>query len=61
MFILLLSGKKLNKDLVSFYELLTAPAAKILNHWFESEPLKATLATDSVIGAMLSPEMSGSG
>lgn len=33
----------------------------ILDKWFESEPLKAMLATDSVIGAMLSPKMAGSG
>ena len=32
----------------------------ILDRWFESEPLKAVLATDSVIGAMLSPYMPGS-
>jgi len=38
-----------------------APAAKILNRWFESEPLKATLSTDSCIGAMMSPYSPGSG
>merc|ERR1712013_164944 len=36
-------------------------SAKILDKWFESEPLKATLATDSCIGAMISPETPGSG
>eukprot|EP00064_Thunnus_orientalis_P001038 superscaffoldBa00000063_g1039 len=35
--------------------------AKILNRWFESEPLRATLATDAVIGAMTSPHNPGSG
>jgi len=54
-------GKKLGRDLLPFYELLTAPAAKILNRWFESEPLKATLSTDSVIGSMASPYSPGSG
>jgi len=54
-------GKKLGRDVVPFYELLAAPAAKILNRWFESEPLKATLSTDSVIGAMMSPYSRGSG
>jgi len=54
-------GKKLGRDWVSLYELLTAPSAKILNRWFESEPLKATLSTDSVIGAMMSPYSPGSG
>ncbi|NXJ08185.1 PYRD2 protein, partial [Odontophorus gujanensis] len=34
---------------------------QILDHWFESEPLKATLATDAVIGAMSSPHTPGSG
>ncbi|KAI1236294.1 hypothetical protein IHE44_0001576 [Lamprotornis superbus] len=32
---------------------------QILDHWFESEPLKATLATDAVIGAMASPHTPG--
>ncbi|KFQ44491.1 Pyridine nucleotide-disulfide oxidoreductase domain-containing protein 2, partial [Nestor notabilis] len=34
---------------------------QILDQWFESEPLKATLATDAVIGAMASPHTPGSG
>lgn len=37
------------------------PGAQVLNRWFESEPLKATLATDAVIGAMMSPKNPGSG
>ncbi|XP_051883412.1 pyridine nucleotide-disulfide oxidoreductase domain-containing protein 2 [Pristis pectinata] len=55
------AGLKLGKDIPQFYELLTAPISRILNRWFESEPLKATLATDGVIGAMISPEAAGSG
>ncbi|XP_059803157.1 pyridine nucleotide-disulfide oxidoreductase domain-containing protein 2 isoform X1 [Hypanus sabinus] len=55
------AGLKLGKDIPQFYELLTAPISRILNRWFESEPLKATLATDGVIGAMVSPEAAGSG
>ncbi|KAL5648927.1 hypothetical protein ACJX0J_039736, partial [Zea mays] len=35
-----------------FFDLLLSLASKILNTWFESEVLKATLATDAVIGAM---------
>ena len=35
--------------------------SKILTKWFESEPLKATMATDGVIGAMTSPSNPGSG
>ncbi|XP_041476921.1 pyridine nucleotide-disulfide oxidoreductase domain-containing protein 2-like [Lytechinus variegatus] len=55
------SGKTLGQDIPEFYNLLTAPMNKILDSWFESEPLKATLATDSVIGAFLTPDTPGSG
>ncbi|XP_071949009.1 pyridine nucleotide-disulfide oxidoreductase domain-containing protein 2-like [Antedon mediterranea] len=58
---LLSTGQGIGSDLPAFYELLTAPAIKVLEKWFESEPLKATLATDAVIGAMLSPSTPGSG
>ncbi|XP_029465970.1 pyridine nucleotide-disulfide oxidoreductase domain-containing protein 2 isoform X2 [Rhinatrema bivittatum] len=58
---LLQAGLKLGTQLPQYYEVFTAPIAKILNHWFESEPLKSTLATDAVIGAMLSPYAPGSG
>ncbi|XP_041065773.1 pyridine nucleotide-disulfide oxidoreductase domain-containing protein 2 [Carcharodon carcharias] len=58
---LLQAGFKLGKHIPQFYELLTAPISKVLNHWFESEPLKATIATDGVIGAMISPQAAGSG
>uniref|UniRef100_A0A3P8V9Y9 Pyridine nucleotide-disulfide oxidoreductase domain-containing protein 2 n=1 Tax=Cynoglossus semilaevis TaxID=244447 RepID=A0A3P8V9Y9_CYNSE len=54
-------GLGLGKNIPDFYEILTAPATKFLNQWFESEPLKATLATDAVIGAMTSPSTPGSG
>jgi phytoene dehydrogenase-like protein len=40
-------------------EILTGPARVILDRWFESDQLKATLATDAVIGAMASPSMPG--
>lgn len=40
-------------------EVLTGPARWILERWFESEQLKATLATDAVIGAMAAPSMPG--
>ena len=55
------AGRALGSDILSFYELMTAPSGKILNQWFESEPLKATLATDSLIGAMMGPNTPGSG
>lgn len=45
----------------AFVELLLAPASKVLNSWFESDVLKATLATDAVIGAMASVHTPGSG
>lgn len=41
------------------FEILTAPARQILDRWFESEELKATLATDAIIGAMASPSTPG--
>lgn len=41
------------------YRLMTEPAVNLLDEWFESDVLKATLATDSVIGAYLSPKSSG--
>ncbi|ETO18330.1 hypothetical protein RFI_18944, partial [Reticulomyxa filosa] len=50
-----------NKDrLPDFYEFMTAPANVILNRWFESDILKTTLATDAVIGSILSPADPGS-
>ncbi|RLV88156.1 hypothetical protein DV515_00015584, partial [Chloebia gouldiae] len=58
---LLQAGLALGRQLPHYYEVLTAPISKILDHWFESEPLKATLATDAVIGAMSSPHTPGSG
>ncbi|XP_029377281.1 pyridine nucleotide-disulfide oxidoreductase domain-containing protein 2 [Echeneis naucrates] len=54
-------GLKLGRHIPDFYEIITAPIMKILNRWFESEPLRATLATDAVIGAMTSPSNPGSG
>jgi phytoene dehydrogenase-like protein len=40
-------------------EILTGAARPILDRWFEAEELKATLATDAIIGAMASPSMPG--
>jgi phytoene dehydrogenase-like protein len=54
-------GRSLGGQLGPFIELLTAPASRVLERWFESEPLMSTLATDAVIGAMMSPETPGSG
>jgi phytoene dehydrogenase-like protein len=40
-------------------ELLTGAARPILDRWFESDALKATLATDAIIGALASPSTPG--
>lgn len=45
---------KLGSELTTFAEFMTAPATKILDKWFESDVLKATLATDAIIGAKVS-------
>ncbi|XP_007938166.1 pyridine nucleotide-disulfide oxidoreductase domain-containing protein 2 [Orycteropus afer afer] len=58
---LLQAGLTLGAQLPQYYQVLTAPITKVLDQWFESEPLKATLATDAVIGAMTSPRTPGSG
>ncbi|XP_005407719.1 PREDICTED: pyridine nucleotide-disulfide oxidoreductase domain-containing protein 2 isoform X2 [Chinchilla lanigera] len=58
---LLKAGRILGAQLPQYYQVLTAPITKVLDQWFESEPLKATLATDAVIGAMTSPHTPGSG
>src|SRR5581483_2543725 len=40
-------------------EFITGAARPILDRWFESEPLKVTLATDAIIGAFAAPSMPG--
>jgi len=54
------SLKKLGADLPQAVELLTGAARPILDRWFESDVLKATLATDAIIGAFLSISSPGS-
>lgn len=49
----------LGKDLPDALELLTAAARPILERWFEAEVLRATLATDGIIGAFASPSYPG--
>jgi phytoene dehydrogenase-like protein len=51
---------KHRNDLFEFYEFITSAASTILDKYFESDVLKATLATDAVIGAMNSPYSTGS-
>ena len=51
--------QKLGSSMGEAIEVLTGPARPILDRWFESEQLKATLATDAIIGAFASPSMPG--
>jgi phytoene dehydrogenase-like protein len=51
--------RKLGADGRTAIDILTGAARPILDRWFESEQLKATLATDAIIGAMASPSMPG--
>jgi phytoene dehydrogenase-like protein len=51
--------RKMGTGMSEAVEILTGPARTILDRWFESEGLKATLATDAIIGAMASPSMPG--
>ncbi|CAA0839563.1 FAD/NAD(P)-binding oxidoreductase family protein [Striga hermonthica] len=48
-------------DLLEFVNLLLSPASKVLNNWFEADVLKATLATDAVIGTTGSINTPGGG
>jgi phytoene dehydrogenase-like protein len=50
---------KLGADLPDAIELLVGAARPILERWFEAEVLRATLATDAVIGAFASPSYPG--
>lgn len=51
--------KKLNHNIPEALELITGAARPILERWFETEVLKATLATDAVIGAFASISQPG--
>jgi phytoene dehydrogenase-like protein len=51
---------ELGAELPQAVELLTGAARPILDRWFESDALKATLATDAIIGAFLSISSPGS-
>ena len=52
--------RELGKDQPEAVELMTGAARPILDRWFESDVLKATLATDAIIGAFLSISSPGS-
>jgi phytoene dehydrogenase-like protein len=51
--------QKMGSHLAEAVEVLTGAARPILDRWFESEELKATLATDAIIGAFAAPSMPG--
>src|ERR1700730_9105774 len=42
-------------------DLFTKSAGEILDHWFDSEPIKAALGFDSIVGNFASPYTPGSG
>ncbi len=50
---------QLSADLPEAFELLVGAARPILERWFQAEVLRATLATDAVIGAFASPSYPG--
>lgn len=51
--------KKLGSDMPEAVELLTGNAMTILDRWFESDQLKATLGTDAIIGNFQSMSAAG--
>ncbi len=55
------AGLKLGRDLPKAARLLLGPARSLLEEYFDAEPLRATLATDAVIGAFAAPSQPGTG
>jgi phytoene dehydrogenase-like protein len=55
-------GKRLwpGPDLKAAFRLLRQSAGDTLDHWFESDPIKAVLGFDSVVGNLASPYTPGS-
>jgi len=51
--------QKLGPGMGEAIEVLTGAARPILDRWFESDQLKATIATDAIIGAFMAPSMPG--
>ena len=50
---------RLGDDLPAAMEILTGAARPLLDRWFESDVLKATLATDAIIGTFQPPSAPG--
>jgi phytoene dehydrogenase-like protein len=55
------AGLRIGARIPDTLRLLVGPARPLLEEYFESEPLRATLATDAIIGAFASPSMPGTG
>lgn len=55
------SGSGHRSSALDVARLFTCPATVLLDEWFESEVLKATLCTDAIIGSMTAPSQPGSG
>jgi len=54
-------ARRLGTGLPKALAMLNGAAAPTIKSWFESEPLRATLATDAVIGAWAAPSTPGTG
>jgi phytoene dehydrogenase-like protein len=54
-----LNARKLGDDIGTLWQVLSGSATHMLDNWFESEPLKTTLATDAIIGAFAAPSLPG--
>jgi len=52
---------RLRRDVPRLAALFLGPARAALEGWFESEPLRGTLATDALIGAFAGPSTPGTG
>ena len=59
--LLLKAALRLGRDTPAAARLLLGPARELLEEWFDSEPLRGTLATDAVIGAFAAPSTPGTG
>ncbi len=54
-----LKARKLGSQLGDLMRIMTGSARSLLDAWFESDALKATLATDAIIGAFAAPSTPG--
>jgi len=54
------SSWKHRKNFDEFYTILTSTCTSYLDKWFETDVLKATLATDAIIGSVYGPSTPGS-